>query len=301
MTQPPEQQEPPPSKAQQAVEAVAAYEAVKAAAPDPFLPLRWAKLAAIIRWERKLAPTFRRLIRDYVPEMASKATAHGVVDPVAAFAVKHEFTQAVKPIVEIEVRELVEDAFHHEAPAADWDPDSASYVTRYLDAAFNRLVNVPDRVYNQVRDEMKAAFAKGYSVDELAERIHEVLGRNDAGMWESRAMVIARTEMIGAYNAGTFAGMVASAKQDGGQWVKGWLSTEDSRVRPTHAAADFHTGALKQIVPLTAPFQVGGFPLMFPGDPTGPPQEVIQCRCTLVMMRPGEMPSYSNKHFKGQS
>ena len=50
-----------------------ASEAVKAGAPDPFLPLRWLKFAAIIRWERKLAPTFKRLIERYVPEMEREA------------------------------------------------------------------------------------------------------------------------------------------------------------------------------------------------------------------------------------
>lgn len=69
-------------------------------------------------------------------------------------------------------------------------------------------------------------------------------------------------------------------------------STEDNRTRPTHQAADL------QRVPLGTPFQVGGFELRFPGDPMGPPQEVIQCRCTSLLVEVGESIDLSNRQFK---
>jgi len=69
-------------------------------------------------------------------------------------------------------------------------------------------------------------------------------------------------------------------------------STEDHRTRPTHRTAD------GQRVPLAAPFQVGGFELMFPGDPAGPPQEVIQCRCSALLVEVGETIDLSNRQFR---
>jgi hypothetical protein len=56
---------------------------------------------------------------------------------------------------------------------------------------------------------------------------------------------------------------------------KEWQATPDQRTRETHRIAD------GQRVPLTAPFQVGGASLMFPGDPTGPVGELANCRCSL--------------------
>src|SRR3546814_9351006 len=89
--------------------------------------------------------------------------------------------------------------------------------------------------------------------------------------WQTRAQRSARTESTGAYNA---AGLAALA--DEGEASKVWIATEDSRTRPSHADAD------RQVQPLTAPFEVGASALLIPGDPTGPPHETVNCRCTAV-------------------
>lgn len=56
-------------------------------------------------------------------------------------------------------------------------------------------------------------------------------------------------------------------------YVKQWNSSHDARVRPTHVKADNQQREPQK------PFTVGGAKLMFPCDPSGPPQEVINCRC----------------------
>ena len=53
-------------------------------------------------------------------------------------------------------------------------------------------------------------------------------------------------------------------------------------MRETHAAAE------KQTVGIDEPFIVGGAELMFPGDPAGPPEEVINCHCVQIAVL--EMP-----------
>jgi 2'-5' RNA ligase len=77
---------------------------------------------------------------------------------------------------------------------------------------------------------------------------------------------------ISASNAGSFA---QAQTLDDPTMTKTWLATNDPRTRPTHRAADGQT------VPLLDAFVVGGFPLMVPGDPIGPPGEIIGCRCSL--------------------
>jgi uncharacterized protein with gpF-like domain len=55
-----------------------------------------------------------------------------------------------------------------------------------------------------------------------------------------------------------------------------WLSARDSAVRETHAEAD------GQVTPIGRGFEVGGAKLAYPGDPAGPPEETINCRCTVL-------------------
>ena len=79
-------------------------------------------------------------------------------------------------------------------------------------------------------------------------------------------------EVIGATNAGTFMTFAESGVVEG----KEWLSSRDANVRPSHQTAD------GQRVGLNETFDVGGTALMYPGDPAGPPGEVINCRCTVL-------------------
>lgn len=67
---------------------------------------------------------------------------------------------------------------------------------------------------------------------------------------------------------------------------KQWLSSRDEKVRFSHRSAGGGDG---QIVPIAAPFIIGGFPLQFPGDPSGLPAtgpHVYGCRCSLLFARP---------------
>jgi hypothetical protein len=57
---------------------------------------------------------------------------------------------------------------------------------------------------------------------------------------------------------------------------KRWQATGDDRTRPSHLEAD------GQQVPINEPFEVGGSALMHPGDPNGPPDLIINCRCTMT-------------------
>jgi len=110
---------------------------------------------------------------------------------------------------------------------------------------------------------------EGLSMPHIAERIDDrLLEQIIPG--QSRATVIARTETIRASNYGS----QAAARGTGLTLNKVWLATLDGRQRETHAAANGQTKALD------TPYDVGGWSLAFPGDPNGPGEETIQCRCT---------------------
>lgn len=175
----------------------------------------------------------------------------------------------------------------------DYPWDRRVFVSQYLADVVNRLVRIPDEVHDLVAGQIAQGAALGEGIPKIRDRVDNILSTTDSPRWPNRATVIARTETLGALNAGRFDAFRAEAEDFGIELEKIWLATEDSRTRPTHNAADL------QRVPLETPFVVGGFSLMFPGDPTGPPQEVIQCRCTLLSAEPGEEVEMSNRQFKG--
>ena len=61
---------------------------------------------------------------------------------------------------------------------------------------------------------------------------------------------------------------------------KKWLAAHDNRVRDTHAELD------GQEVDADEPFEVDGMQIMYPGDPSAPPEMVYNCRCTLIYVYP---------------
>ena len=90
-----------------------------------------------------------------------------------------------------------------------------------------------------------------------------------------QAQRLVRTE---ATNAANFATMEsATTIFPGAQMMKEWIASFDDRTRDTHAEA----GASEPI-PYKDAFMVGGSLLQYPGDPSGPSAEVINCRCSVA-------------------
>lgn len=146
-----------------------------------------------------------------------------------------------------------------------FSPDLLEGLAQHANQAFSDVMRQDTAI--AIRD----SFDKGLSVPDTAKAIREKV----AGVGPAHATMLARTDLIGLANGGSF--MAARmVYPDPGQ-VKTWLSTPDARTRPTHAAAGGQT------VPLEAPFRVGGYDLMYPGDGQAPPAEVIQCRCTFTV------------------
>ena len=96
---------------------------------------------------------------------------------------------------------------------------------------------------------------------------------NKYSAYQSRRLV--QTE---ATNAANFATMEsATTIFPGAQMMKEWIASFDDRTRSTHAEA----GA-SEPVPYNDAFMVGGSLLMYPGDPSGPAAEVVNCRCSVA-------------------
>lgn len=155
-------------------------------------------------------------------------------------------------------------------------------VESYLQQAVNRLVGIGNELWFNARTLLAEGIALGESQPKLAQRIRDALG-----VTQPRARVIARTESHGARNFAAHMTMQRFESAYGvppGVMRKEWQATGDTRTRHTHDVAD------GQVVGFSDPFIVGGFALAFPGDPTGPPQEVINCRCApLAVFDPEDL------------
>lgn len=137
---------------------------------------------------------------------------------------------------------------------------------RYLAEAENRLVGVGDALWTGVRDQLLEGFREGESMAKLRDRVSDV-----AGFTSARATNVARTEVIAASNAGGF-----NEAREQGVLFKTWLATNDDRTRPTHVDVDGMTVGIDEW------FDVGGWSAQHPGDSNLPPEEAINCRCTLT-------------------
>lgn len=119
----------------------------------------------------------------------------------------------------------------------------------------------------KINTETLQGILQGESMDNIAKRL-----RNVQEMNKTQAIRSARTIVTGAENKGR-QDSYARAEADGIILKKEWVSTNDGRTRHSHAVLD---GA---IVDQDKKFDNG---LMYPGDPSGRPEEVYNCRCTLV-------------------
>ena len=151
---------------------------------------------------------------------------------------------------------------------------SDSILQDQLSRTRNLMVRTPDEVYRRIIDELGAATARGENIEEQAARVSHVLDVTGTENWAARARTVSVTEVHRAWNFGALAAaMRIQQREDLPFMFKQWLSRDDSAVRPGHRLAD------GQIRFLSQPFIVSGEPLMAPGDPSGSPWNVINCRC----------------------
>jgi len=239
---------------------------------DPWLPQRLDARLEVGTAERDIRQAVWAELSGWLVETARAVLRGGQrPNPDAVWSRVPAWREAVDLIVSGEIRKAFAAGFRRIfGDAFRWD-QRVRAVT-YLAEVTNRLVRVPDEVFDLVAHEVATGVNLGEGIPELRARIDTVLSTTGSERWSNRATVIARTEAIGALNAGRAEAFRAVAEEDPDQELERvWLATDDHRTRNTHQEAD------GQRVPLGQPFLVGGFELAFPGDPNGPPQEVIQC------------------------
>jgi hypothetical protein len=267
---------------------------------DPWLPDRLARDARIAEAERDVYRQLWAELSAWIVKVRRAVQPSETVppEPMAVWAFVPDWNALVNRFVTGPILDVMGLAFRT-IFGDDYEWDHRPGVAAHLASVTNRMVRTPDEVFNMIATAVAEGAGLGEAIPNLAKRVSRILSVTDTEQWPNRAVVVARTETLGALNAGRAEAFTAASEDLGGDFEQMWLATADTRTRKSHRAAD------GQRVPLGTPFTVGADPglglegvkLMRPGDPTGPAHEVIQCRCTTLLVRPGEDIDLSNRHF----
>lgn len=152
-------------------------------------------------------------------------------------------------------------------------------VAEYFRSKALILSGISFSMSNRIKNLINQLEADGISTTEIARQIEAKF----SGITIARAGTIARTE---THNAASFANHsyhTTVSNDLGVKMQKQWLSAQDGRVRPAHAAAN------GQVVDIDQDFIVDGLPMEYAGDPKGGAANVINCRCVIVYGEQGDL------------
>ena len=153
------------------------------------------------------------------------------------------------------VRELVHDKNNH----VEFRVNSVNRKSNY---AWNK---------QQITNALLSGVLQGESVYKIADRFMIVQKKNMVA-----AIRNARTSFTSAQNAGSLNAMTQAVEM-GIKIKKQWMATRDKRTRDRHLEMN---GEQQEV---NKKFSNG---LMYPGDAEGAPEEVYNCRCTMVTVDP---------------
>jgi hypothetical protein len=134
----------------------------------------------------------------------------------------------------------------------------------------NKVTGIDETTIDKIKNLLANILGQNLSRRDQAKLFEETL--NDPAFNRARSLVIARTESTTAANFGINMG----AESSDYEVKKFWINTKDKRTRRTHLLMTTEPIAINQ------PFIVGGVLMMYPGDPSAPASEVVNCRCVMA-------------------
>lgn len=143
------------------------------------------------------------------------------------------------------------------------DDQLDSHIRSFLSIRTDKITMINETVRKQLKNVIEESIANGETLASIADKFRDVYN-----MAASRSMMIARTETVGALNGGSQIYYESEGVQQ-----KEWLTARDENVREAHKHMEGETVGVKNS------FSNG---LEYPGDQKGEPEEVINCRCTLL-------------------
>lgn len=258
-------------------------------APQPLyetpeaIAARQAAVETYTQYEAALFAGYLAMISDWLDAAKAAVFSGGVKalalmpDPYRVFTQTQHWSDLVDTYTETVVRDVLDAAYHQVLPGVS-EYASRPFVHNFIATSANKMKGTPNEVFGMVRQIVDSAVTNGASIPDVAGQIEKLLSATGTDTWRNRAQTVARTEVHSAYAGGLYDAFAMLVEADTEtEYVLRWLATEDDRTRPTHRAVDGQT------TPFGMPFTVGGFPMLYPGDPAGPASEVINCRCTALL------------------
>jgi HK97 family phage portal protein len=140
-------------------------------------------------------------------------------------------------------------------------------VEAWLRAKKLKITTLPETLYDSIKGHLAAGVEQGQTVTEIANRLREL----EPTYQRSFAERVARTEIVGANNAGS---LECYRQNDVRQ--KQWSTAEDENVRDDHAEAH------EQVRGIDETFVVGDAQMDAPGDQSVGPEQTCNCRCAVL-------------------
>lgn len=149
---------------------------------------------------------------------------------------------------------------------------------------YDNLLNAVREVWDQTYEAEGGDPAGGAEAREMfIDRIRESLADHTSASSGVRATRETQGERITRWlSTATINDATASLASEEGATLE-WVTMGDNNVRDTHRQANGQT------VLAGEPFDIGGFDLTYPGEPVGPPDIWIECRCVVRPSVGGEM------------
>lgn len=148
-------------------------------------------------------------------------------------------------------------------------PELAAWNAETVALRVNRISRA---TRNSLRDLIRNALAQNLGIADVIKLMQKA-----PIFTQTRATLIARTELYTAANAATHFSM--RLEYDPAQLLKEWCCFGDESVRTSH-----NTPELQQRIPYAQPFVVDNFEMQFPGDTSfgAPAREITNCRCIVL-------------------
>lgn len=150
-----------------------------------------------------------------------------------------------------------------------------------LDEIKSRLVSAFEAISDNTSQFNETTLKHLTSEDaESYEESKKIVDKEYKDLKSSRKHAVVSTTVLGSFNAG-----LLETIRDAGFAQKYWLSERDDRVRQK-LGGENHVHMDGQTVPIdtlfTVPSRTGNDLMMYPGDPFGSPENIINCRCTIL-------------------
>ena len=155
----------------------------------------------------------------------------------------------------------------------DVEPGWLDYFDQFImpimwERTAKKVTRITENTRKILKGTIQNGINEGWGVDKIARELRDMVS--------TRARTIAQTEVIGASNSAAYAG----AESAGIRYKKFWSTSGLQGIRLSHIQAEADSYAMDGIDP-HAKFSNG---LMHPGDPEGPADEVVNCRCSLIVI-----------------